>query len=166
MYDISTCVSSAEENILFGIILAQIHIIICLLGIVPESSFPCASNGLETCANLIKSESGCKEQKLHYDFDRNLYDPLLNKDYDRFHGASVIINHSFHIQYVRTIRGLECLSPCSLIVMRGDFLHAGDANCYDYPLYRYFFYIDPKEGYRTKSIQDKIYINQSNNNSR
>ncbi len=114
--------------------------IICLLGIVPESSFPCASNGLQTCANLIKSESGCKEQKLHYDFDRNLYDPLLNKDYDRFHGASVIINHSIHIQYVRTIRGLECLSPGSLIVMRGDFFHAGDANCYDYPLYRYFLY--------------------------
>jgi len=148
------------ENFQLAIIILIILQMLRKLDFISDNGFYCGSDGSQDIINLIKSDAGCDKQTFHSDYQNDPFDPRESSKYKDFHGASIIINHTEIMQCINSIKGLEHLPSGTFIIMRGDFWHAGDKNDNNFPLYRYFFYIDPIEDYREKH-KDEIYISYS-----
>jgi hypothetical protein len=116
-------------------------------GIVPKNVFPCGFYGQPDTIDMIKSLPGAKTQHLHTDYDGTKYDPDKNElEYDTFHGASIIFNHTSHSQSIYSAEKIIEIPPLWFIVMRGDFRHAGAPNNNTFPLDRLFLYLDITSG--------------------
>jgi hypothetical protein len=129
--------------------------------LVPNDVYPCGKTGAPYSLDLITSNKDTKKQSMHTDYTHGVYDPMNAIDCDEFHGASIIFNHETTTQYILTgsSPGFVELPPMSVIIMRGDFEHAGNENTSSEAISQYFMYLDKNSKYRA-TVNAKIYLNQ------
>ena len=132
---------------------------------VGNNPFACGESGEEFSITLLIALIGALRQQDHTDFDPDLF--LAYEDFseitdeeelvdscEQYNGASMFINFSWNNSLKLDLGGgIDCntgesffipLPAMSIVVIRGDLIHAGSANTSGEIIRKFFLYLDPK----------------------
>jgi hypothetical protein len=133
--------------------------------LTPRNTFPCSSKGKANSIHLIVADVSCLAQHFHFDFDPETF----RNDPNIYNGSSLFIHFrnswaSLDVGWCHhnpTQRKQLLIPPMSVLLIRGDFKHAGSANTGPTKIMKYFMYLDPhdREGYRAKNNDTLFYDN-------
>jgi hypothetical protein len=132
---------------------------------VDKDAFACGESGDEHSITLLVALVAAFRQQEHTDFDPDLFhahedfgelsdsEEELKESCDGFNGASMFINFSWNnCLKLDTAGGLDPITgesyflplpAMSIVVIRGDFIHAGCANNSGAITRKFFLFLDP-----------------------
>jgi hypothetical protein len=129
----------------------------------PSDVKACSSGGGTNTVHLIVAALKCKSQHFHFDYDPETF----RDDQNVYKGSSMFINFRNSwttldigwCHYNHTKRKHLLIPPMSILVIRGDFKHAGSANLGKIKIMKYFMYLDPydDEDFRAKNCDTLFY---------
>ncbi len=133
---------------------------------IGKDSFACGESGEEFSITLLLALVGALRQQEHTDYDPDLFQAYedfgelsdseeeLQESCDSFNGASMFINFSWNNCLKLDLGGgldsttgesvFLSLPAMSIVVIRGDLIHAGCANYSGAVTRKFFLFLDPR----------------------
>jgi hypothetical protein len=142
------------------LVMNYVHLAI-LDGVVPADVFPCGGDGFELSITLLIALVDALRQQEHTDYNPKYFrvyedyegvSEELQTSHQNFNGASMFINFSWNNDhkldtgnYNKKTGVFESiiLPAMSIVIITGDFLHAGSANKSGAITRKFFLYLDP-----------------------
>jgi hypothetical protein len=155
-----------QNHFEFANIIDSIIELVTSLGIVPVNMYPTSSNGVMKSLHLMVSFPGCLPQHFHFDYDPKTFEVKEGV----YRGSSMFINFLKSAVTLDigvhegdpTKRRVITVPAMSILVLRGDFRHAGSANNTNHECWKFFLYLDPYDkvcgGFRAANA-DTLYYN-------
>jgi hypothetical protein len=128
---------------------------------IGAGAYACGGNGKEFSITLLIALIGAQRQRDHTDYDPDLFevyedfsvvDDVFRDSCAEFNGASMFINFSWNNDHKLDLNEtcnktgkyrFITLPAMSIVIISGDLVHAGSANCSGAVTRKFFLYLDP-----------------------
>jgi hypothetical protein len=128
---------------------------------IGAGAFACGGSGKEYSITLLLAMIGAKRQRDHSDYDPDLFrvyedysdiNPAYYNSSAKFNGASMFINFSWNNDHKLDLNEIDNktgqyryvrIPAMSIVIISGDLIHAGSANCCGVATRKFFLYLDP-----------------------